>query len=156
MMSDNVGHTFARGPEVGYNSFCGIRSEEIAAPTNMADMTVEELKQRLDRGDDLFVLDVREPNEYQICQSRRTPDSAERPARSEWANSIQAGKSSSIASWADEAQKPSSSSNSRASARCITWLEASMPGPSGSIRRFPSTNAVNQPPPPYLQILRFQ
>jgi len=33
----------------------------------MADMTVEELKQRLDRGDDLFVLDVREPHEYQIC-----------------------------------------------------------------------------------------
>ena len=30
-------------------------------------MTVEELKQRLDRGDDLFVLDVREPNEYQIA-----------------------------------------------------------------------------------------
>ena len=30
-------------------------------------MTVEELKQRLDRNDDLFVLDVREPHEYQIC-----------------------------------------------------------------------------------------
>ena len=30
-------------------------------------MTVEELKQRLERGDDLFVLDVREPHEYQIC-----------------------------------------------------------------------------------------
>jgi adenylyltransferase/sulfurtransferase len=33
----------------------------------MADMTVEELKQRLDRGDDLFVLDVREPHEHQIA-----------------------------------------------------------------------------------------
>ena len=33
----------------------------------MKDMTVEELKQRLDKGDDLFVLDVREPHEYQIC-----------------------------------------------------------------------------------------
>jgi len=33
----------------------------------MADMTVEELKQRLDRGDDLYVLDVREPNEYQTA-----------------------------------------------------------------------------------------
>jgi len=30
-------------------------------------MTVEELKQRLDKGDGLFVLDVREPHEYQIC-----------------------------------------------------------------------------------------
>ena len=33
----------------------------------MRDMTVEEFKQRLDKGDDLFVLDVREPHEYQIC-----------------------------------------------------------------------------------------
>jgi rhodanese-related sulfurtransferase len=31
-------------------------------------MTPEELKQKMDAGDkDLFVLDVREPNEYQIC-----------------------------------------------------------------------------------------
>ena len=29
-------------------------------------MTPEELKRRLDAGDDLFVLEVREPNEYQI------------------------------------------------------------------------------------------
>ncbi len=30
-------------------------------------MTPEELKQRLDAGDDLFVLDVRDADEYQIC-----------------------------------------------------------------------------------------
>ena len=30
-------------------------------------MQVEELKQRLDAGEDIFVLDVREPHEYQIC-----------------------------------------------------------------------------------------
>ncbi|HZD31480.1 MAG TPA: hypothetical protein VE779_07440 [Candidatus Angelobacter sp.] len=30
-------------------------------------MTVEELKQRLHRGDDLFVLDLREPHEFQIA-----------------------------------------------------------------------------------------
>ena len=52
---------------IDYNQFCGIRGEESPASTTMADMTVEELKQRLDRGDDLFVLDVREPHEYQIC-----------------------------------------------------------------------------------------
>ncbi len=52
---------------IDYNQFCGIRGEEAPAQTTMADMTVEELKQRLDRGDDLFVLDVREPHEYQIC-----------------------------------------------------------------------------------------
>jgi len=52
---------------IDYNQFCGIRGEEAAAPNTMRDMTVEELKQRLDKGDDLFVLDVREPHEYQIC-----------------------------------------------------------------------------------------
>jgi len=52
---------------IDYNQFCGIRGEEAAAPSTMRDMTVEEFKQRLDKGDDLFVLDVREPHEYQIC-----------------------------------------------------------------------------------------
>jgi len=52
---------------IDYNQFCGIRGEEAAAPTSMTDISVEELKQRLDRGDNLFVLDVREPHEYQIC-----------------------------------------------------------------------------------------
>ena len=52
---------------IDYNQFCGIRGEEAAAPSTIKDMTVEELKQRLDKGDDLFVLDVREPHEYQIC-----------------------------------------------------------------------------------------
>jgi len=51
---------------IDYNQFCGIRGEESAAAT-MADMTPEELKRRLDAGEDLFVLDVREPHEYQIC-----------------------------------------------------------------------------------------
>ena len=51
---------------IDYNQFCGIRGEESAAAT-MTDMTPEELKRRLDAGEDLFVLDVREPHEYQIC-----------------------------------------------------------------------------------------
>ena len=51
-----------------YDQFCGIRGEEKPATGNIADMTPEELKQKMDAGDkDLFVLDVREPNEYQIC-----------------------------------------------------------------------------------------
>ena len=33
---------------------------------SIGSMTPEELKQRLDAGDDIFVLDVREPSEYQI------------------------------------------------------------------------------------------
>ena len=31
------------------------------------EITPTELKARQDRGDDLFILDVREPHEYQIC-----------------------------------------------------------------------------------------
>jgi len=53
---------------IDYEEFCGIRGEEApAAITTVPEMTPRELKQRLDRGDDLFILDVREPHEYQIC-----------------------------------------------------------------------------------------
>jgi molybdopterin/thiamine biosynthesis adenylyltransferase/rhodanese-related sulfurtransferase len=53
---------------IDYEEFCGIRGEEAPAQTTQVpEMTPRELKQRLDRGDDLFVLDVREPHEYQIC-----------------------------------------------------------------------------------------
>ena len=34
----------------------------------MPEVTVEELKAKIDRGEDVFMLDVREPNEYQICR----------------------------------------------------------------------------------------
>jgi sulfur-carrier protein adenylyltransferase/sulfurtransferase len=53
---------------IDYEEFCGIRGEEAPATiTSVPEMTPRELKQRLDRGDDLFVLDVREAHEYQIC-----------------------------------------------------------------------------------------
>jgi sulfur-carrier protein adenylyltransferase/sulfurtransferase len=53
---------------IDYEEFCGIRGEEAPAPiTQVPEITPRELKERLDRGDDLFVLDVREPHEYQIC-----------------------------------------------------------------------------------------
>jgi sulfur-carrier protein adenylyltransferase/sulfurtransferase len=53
---------------IDYNEFCGIRGEEKpTVETGIPEMQVEELKRRLDKGDDLFVLDVREPHEYQIC-----------------------------------------------------------------------------------------
>ena len=53
---------------IDYEEFCGIRGEEApAAAVNVPEITPREFKQRLDRGDDLFVLDVREPHEYQIC-----------------------------------------------------------------------------------------
>ena len=52
---------------IDYDQFCGIGREEKAATTTMPEMTPEELKRRLDAGEKLFVLDVREPHEYQIC-----------------------------------------------------------------------------------------
>jgi adenylyltransferase/sulfurtransferase len=52
---------------IDYNEFCGIRGEEAPVAETTSDMQVEELKRRLDAGDDIFVLDVREPHEYQIC-----------------------------------------------------------------------------------------
>jgi sulfur-carrier protein adenylyltransferase/sulfurtransferase len=53
---------------IDYVEFCGIRGEEAPAPqTTVPEMTPRELKTRLDRGDDLYILDVREPHEYQIC-----------------------------------------------------------------------------------------
>jgi adenylyltransferase/sulfurtransferase len=52
---------------IDYQQFCGIRGEEVLAEVTSSEMEVEELKRRLDRGEDLFVLDVREPHEYQIA-----------------------------------------------------------------------------------------
>jgi molybdopterin/thiamine biosynthesis adenylyltransferase/rhodanese-related sulfurtransferase len=54
---------------IDYAEFCGVRGEEAAslAQTTVPEIAPRELKARLDRGDDLFVLDVREPHEYQIC-----------------------------------------------------------------------------------------
>jgi adenylyltransferase/sulfurtransferase len=53
---------------IDYEEFCGIRGEEAPAMTDgMREMSATELKARQDRGDNLFVLDVREPHEYQIC-----------------------------------------------------------------------------------------
>jgi sulfur-carrier protein adenylyltransferase/sulfurtransferase len=53
---------------IDYAEFCGVRGEEAEAPaTSVPDITPRALKARLDRGDDIYVLDVREPHEYQIC-----------------------------------------------------------------------------------------
>jgi sulfur-carrier protein adenylyltransferase/sulfurtransferase len=53
---------------IDYEEFCGIRGEEAPVENlQIPEITPRELKQRQDRGDDLFVLDVREPHEYQIC-----------------------------------------------------------------------------------------
>jgi len=55
---------------IDYEEFCGLRGQEKPVTTQASgvpEMTVEELKQKLDAQEDLFILDVREPHEYKIC-----------------------------------------------------------------------------------------
>ncbi len=52
---------------IDYQEFCGIRGEEAPVSPGVPEIRPEELKARLDAGDDVFILDVREPHEYQIC-----------------------------------------------------------------------------------------
>jgi adenylyltransferase/sulfurtransferase len=52
---------------VDYEEFCGIgRGEDAALPAGQ-EISVSELKEWLDRGDDIQLLDVREPHEVAIC-----------------------------------------------------------------------------------------
>jgi adenylyltransferase/sulfurtransferase len=50
---------------IDYDQFCGVAP---AAAAPVPETTVQELKSRIDRGDTPFILDVREPNEFQICR----------------------------------------------------------------------------------------
>ena len=52
---------------IDYQEFCGIRGEEAPVSTTAPEIQPEELKRRLDAGEDIYILDVREPHEYQIC-----------------------------------------------------------------------------------------
>lgn len=52
---------------IDYEEFCGIRGQEEPGANDIPSITVEDLKKRLDAKDDIFILDVREPHEYQIC-----------------------------------------------------------------------------------------
>jgi molybdopterin/thiamine biosynthesis adenylyltransferase/rhodanese-related sulfurtransferase/molybdopterin converting factor small subunit len=63
---------------IDYEEFCGLRPRR-AAQTNtqteesrMEEITATELKQRIDSGDDLQIIDVREPNEYEIARIPNT------------------------------------------------------------------------------------
>lgn len=55
---------------IDYQQFCGIVPEtkqEKALKNGIPQLSVKELKQRLDAGEKVFVIDVREPYEYQIA-----------------------------------------------------------------------------------------
>ena len=54
---------------IDYDQFCGVvPAQAQPAGGGVPEITVQELKGKLDRREDVYVLDVREPNEYQICR----------------------------------------------------------------------------------------
>jgi molybdopterin/thiamine biosynthesis adenylyltransferase/rhodanese-related sulfurtransferase len=53
---------------IDYEAFCGAVSEEAAEAARDSTISVRQLKEMLDRGDKLAVIDVREPNEYEIVR----------------------------------------------------------------------------------------
>jgi len=53
---------------IDYEEFCGITQTQTETKPTMEEITATELKQRLDRGDDIQIIDVREPHEYEIGQ----------------------------------------------------------------------------------------
>jgi len=53
---------------IDYETFCGVQKGwDSFTREEQYEITVDQLKKRLDNKDDLFILDVREPQEYQIC-----------------------------------------------------------------------------------------
>jgi adenylyltransferase/sulfurtransferase len=62
---------------IDYEAFCGLKPQPQVPDREgdkprMEELTATELKQRLDRGDDLQIIDVREPNEYEIARLPNT------------------------------------------------------------------------------------
>ncbi|HYK68877.1 MAG TPA: adenylyltransferase/sulfurtransferase MoeZ [Streptosporangiaceae bacterium] len=51
---------------IDYDAFCGVVSDDAAAAASGSTISATELKEMLDRKDDIFLIDVREPNEYEI------------------------------------------------------------------------------------------
>jgi adenylyltransferase/sulfurtransferase len=53
---------------IDYEEFCGLRSQPQPAATGIEEISATELKQRLDRGQDVQIIDVRETFEYEIAR----------------------------------------------------------------------------------------
>ena len=53
---------------IDYEAFCGLSGAQQVVETKLEEITVKELRRRLDLGDDLQIVDVREPNEYEIAR----------------------------------------------------------------------------------------
>ena len=53
---------------IDYEEFCGIpQANAVAQENGVPEITVKELKQKMDDGEDINVLDVREPHEYEVA-----------------------------------------------------------------------------------------
>ena len=52
---------------IDYQQFCGITQHTPEATVVEGEITPKEVKEKIDRGDNFLLLDVREPHEYQIC-----------------------------------------------------------------------------------------
>jgi adenylyltransferase/sulfurtransferase len=62
---------------IDYEEFCGLKppasqEQSDARESKPEEITATELKRRLDRGDDIQIIDVREPNEYEIARIPHT------------------------------------------------------------------------------------
>jgi sulfur-carrier protein adenylyltransferase/sulfurtransferase len=53
---------------IDYEEFCGVNPAPATAGASVPETTVEELKARIDAQAPIFILDVREPHEYQIAR----------------------------------------------------------------------------------------
>jgi sulfur-carrier protein adenylyltransferase/sulfurtransferase len=51
---------------IDYDAFCGLLSEDAQKAASGSTITATELKAMLDSDEDIFLIDVREPNEYEI------------------------------------------------------------------------------------------
>jgi sulfur-carrier protein adenylyltransferase/sulfurtransferase len=51
---------------IDYEEFCGVVSEDAQHAASGSTISAKELKDMLDRDDNIFLVDVREPNEYEI------------------------------------------------------------------------------------------
>ncbi len=52
---------------IDYHQFCGVPQQPAEPAFVEGDLTAVEVKQRIDRGDNFVLIDVREPHEYQIA-----------------------------------------------------------------------------------------
>ena len=53
---------------IDYQQFCGVPGHPPEPVAQTGELDPVEVKQKIDRGDDFVLIDVREPHEYQICR----------------------------------------------------------------------------------------